>query len=158
MTERSRFEHCIAKSGAAKHTKEIYQGSGGQWHLTIGEKSCPRCGRRMFKLYLPAPLTVLCLSSVPQSHLPLRAKARRALGPTRECTRLVHMALHPSWRGPMAPARLSCCICEIGRHGQVLGLQDEAFRQRLRRSDLLRHATCIADCCTRVIRYRSHHP
>ena len=36
----------------------------------------------------------------------------------------------------MAPARLSGCICKIGRHGQVLGLQDEAFRPRLRRSDL----------------------
>jgi N-6 DNA Methylase len=24
--------------GAAKHVKDIYQGSGGQWHLTIGEK------------------------------------------------------------------------------------------------------------------------
>src|SRR6185437_15021867 len=81
---------------------------------------CPRCGRRMFKLYRPAPLTVLCLSAVPRSHLPLRAKARRALGPTRECTRLAHMALHPSWRGPMVPACLSGCICEIGRHGQVL--------------------------------------
>jgi hypothetical protein len=56
----------------------------------------------------------------------------------------------------MAPACLSGCICKIGRHGQVLGLQDEAFGPRLRRSDLLRHATCIADCCTGVIRYRSH--
>jgi hypothetical protein len=47
----------------------------------------------------------------------------------------------------MAPARLSCCICEIGRHGQVLGLQDEAFRPRcprLRRSDLLRASQASA--------------
>jgi len=26
------------RDGIAKHAKEIYQGSGGQWHLTIGEK------------------------------------------------------------------------------------------------------------------------
>ena len=83
-------------------------------------------------------------------------KSMTTLGPTRECTRLAHMALHPSWRGSMAPARLSGCICEIGRHGQVLGLQDEALRPRLRRSDLLRHATCIAGCSTRVIPDRSH--
>jgi hypothetical protein len=78
----------------------------------------------------------LCQSSVPRSHIRLCSKARRALGTTRECTRLVHMALHPSWRGSMAPARLSCCICKIGRHGQVLGLQNEAFRWRLRRVSL----------------------
>jgi hypothetical protein len=44
----------------------------------------------------------------------------------------------------MAPARLSGCICEIGRHGQVLGLQDDPSHSRPGRLCVGRHrpSTC----------------